>query len=122
MFVRGIRGATTVTHNEEHEILNATVELLHRVVAANQVNPEDIGSLLITVTHDLDAAFPARAIRQMPGWELVPLMCALEIDVPGGLPKCIRIMVMVNTDKQQNEIQHIYLNDAQKLRPDLTKA
>lgn len=121
MFVRGIRGAITVTSNEETEILNATVELLNQIVADNEVKPEDIGCIFVTVTQDLDAAFPARAIRQMAGWDLVPLMCALEMPVPGGLQKCIRLMVMVNTDKRQDQIRHVYLNEAKKLRPDLAQ-
>lgn len=119
MVVRGIRGAITVSHNDESEILDATVELLNEIVLRNEVNPEDIASVFVTVTADLDAAFPARAIRQMQGWELVPLMCSLEISVPNGLPKCIRLMVLINTNKGQADIRHIYLNEAQKLRPDL---
>lgn len=121
MFVRGIRGAITVEHNEEAEILKATIELLGQIVADNNIQPDDIAHVFVTVTQDLDAAFPAKAIRQMSGWELVPLMCALEISVPGGLPKCIRLMVSVNTDKSQREINHVYLNEAKKLRPDLSE-
>ncbi|WP_127588371.1 chorismate mutase [Paenibacillus koleovorans] len=121
MVVRGMRGAITVTHNEEREILESTVQLLQEIVNRNEVKPEDIASVFVTVTSDLDAAFPARAIRQMQGWELVPLMCSLEIPVPGGLPKCIRLMVLVNTEKGQSDIHHIYLNDAMKLRPDLVQ-
>lgn len=120
MFVRGIRGASTVKHNEETEILEATLELLHEIVVQNEVKPEDISSVFITVTQDLDATFPARAIRRMQGWELVPLMCSTEIPVKNSLPKCIRLMVLVNTDKTQAEIVHIYLNEATKLRPDLS--
>ncbi|MNP70812.1 Chorismate mutase AroH [compost metagenome] len=71
------------------------------------------------MTHDLDTAFPAKAIRQLDGWDMVPLMCALEVPVAGSLPKCIRLMVQVNTDKSQREIKHVYLNGAQALRPDL---
>jgi len=122
MGVRGIRGAITVQNNEENEILAATVEMLNEIVIQNQVKPEDIASVFITVTADLDAAFPAKAIRQMQGWELVPLMCSLEIAVPNGLPKCIRLMVHVNTNKSQAEIHHIYLNEAMKLRPDLAQS
>jgi chorismate mutase len=120
MYVRGIRGAITVERNDEAEILDATSELLVQIVAENNVKPEDIAHVLVTVTQDLDAAFPAKAIRQLPGWELVPLMCALEIPVPGGLPRCIRLMVTVNTEKSQRDIRHVYLNDAKKLRPDLS--
>lgn len=122
MMVRGIRGAITVQRNDENEILDATIELLNEIVAHNEVRPEDIASVFVTVTADLDAAFPARAIRQMQGWELVPLMCSLEISVPNGLPRCIRLMVLINTNKGQADIRHIYLNDAQKLRPDLVQS
>ncbi|GIP32397.1 chorismate mutase [Paenibacillus sp. J2TS4] len=119
MWVRGIRGATTVHNNEEEEILQAAVELMNELVAKNDVHPEDICSVLVTTTHDLTATFPAKAIRQMPGWELVPLMCSLEIPVQPSLPKCIRLMVHVNTSKRQDEIQHVFLNGAKALRPDI---
>ncbi|MEE4560958.1 chorismate mutase [Paenibacillus polymyxa] len=119
MYNRGIRGATTVTNNEANEILEATSQLLEEIVSYNEIQPEDISNVWITVTHDLDAAFPAMAIRQLDGWDMVPLMCALEIPVAGSLPKCIRLMVQVNTDKSQREMKHVYLNEAQMLRPDL---
>ncbi|AHM66542.1 chorismate mutase [Paenibacillus polymyxa] len=119
MYNRGIRGATTVTNNEANEILEATSQLLEEIVSYNEIQPEDISNVWITVTHDLDAAFPAMAIRQLDGWDMVPLMCALEIPVAGSLPKCIRLMVQVNTDKSQREMKHVYLNGAQMLRPDL---
>jgi chorismate mutase len=121
MFVRGIRGATTVENNEEKEILSATTEMLNEIIAANEFAPEDICSVFITVTQDITATFPARAIRQMVGWELVPLMCSLEIPVENSLPKCIRLMVMVNTDKGQADMHHVYLKAAQSLRPDIVK-
>lgn len=121
MYVRGIRGATTVEANEEKEILAATLELLTEIVAQNKFAPEDIASVFITVTHDLTATFPARAIRQMPGWELVPLMCSVEIPVEGSMPLCIRLMVQVNTEKRQDEVRHIYLKRAMSLRPDIVK-
>jgi len=121
MFVRGIRGATTVENNEETEILTATTELLNHIIAENGIVPEEIASVFVTVTNDLTATFPARAIREMAGWELVPLMCSLEVPVLGSLPLCVRLMVMVNTDKNQDEIVHIYLKEAMRLRPDLSK-
>jgi len=121
MYSRGIRGATTVEHNEEKEILSATAELLSTIIAENGLSPEDIGNVFITVTHDLDAAFPAMAIRRLEGWDLVPLMCALEVPVKGALPKCIRLMVTVNTTKTQREMVHVYLNEARALRPDLAR-
>ncbi|MNJ70823.1 Chorismate mutase AroH [compost metagenome] len=109
-------------HNEEQDILSATEELLQHIIAENSLNPEDVTSVWITVTPDLDAAFPARAIRAFDDWGLVPLMCATEIPVQGALPKCIRLLLHVNTMKSQREINHIYLNEAKKLRPDLTKS
>ncbi|AIQ48170.1 chorismate mutase [Paenibacillus sp. FSL R7-0273] len=121
MVNRGIRGATTVVNNEENEILRETVVLLREIVERNDVIAEDICSVWITVTGDLDATFPARAIREIEGWELVPLMCSVEIPVKGGLPMCIRLMVQVNTDKSQRDIRHVYLNEAKKLRPDLSQ-
>jgi chorismate mutase len=121
MSVRGIRGAITVDVNEESPILEATIQLLKGILAVNHIAPEDICSVLVTVTQDLDATFPARAIRQMAGWELVPLMCSLEVPVKGSLEKCIRLMVLVNTDASQKDIRHVYLNGAQVLRPDLAE-
>ncbi|RAV18519.1 chorismate mutase [Paenibacillus contaminans] len=121
MWVRGIRGATTVERNDEQEILQATAEMLHEIVVENEVVPEDICSVFVTTTTDLDAAFPARAIRQLAGWELVPIMCSVEIPVQPSLPKCIRLMVHINTQKKQNEIRHVYLNEAKRLRPDIAK-
>ncbi|GIP25593.1 hypothetical protein J23TS9_07230 [Paenibacillus sp. J23TS9] len=119
MYNRGIRGATTVELNEEREILDETVVLMREIVERNEVNPEDICSVWITLTQDLDAAFPAKAIRQLEGWELVPLMCSVEVPVKGSLPRCIRLMVQVNTEKSQSDIKHVYMNEAKKLRPDL---
>lgn len=120
MSTRGIRGAITVDANEEGLILDATIVLLNEIVAVNDVKPEDIACVYVTVTQDLDATFPARAIRQMAGWELVPLMCALEIPVKGSLERCVRLMVLVNTDAGQADIRHVYLGGAQALRPDLS--
>jgi chorismate mutase len=119
MNVRGIRGAITADSNEERPILDATLEVLHGIVADNGIDPEDICSVLITVTADLDAAFPAKAIREMKGWELVPLMCSVEVPVKGSLERCIRLMVLVNTNQTQKEIRHVYLKGARALRPDL---
>jgi chorismate mutase len=122
MYVRGIRGATTVELDTEHEILSATSELLIKMIESNACQPNDICSVLITVTQDLTATFPARAIRQLSGWEMVPLMCSVEIPVENSLSKCIRLLIHVNTYKGQEEIKHIYLKQAQQLRPDITKA
>ena len=119
MNVRGIRGAITVSQNEKQDILDATSELLQGIIKQNQIHPEDGCSVFITMTQDLDSTFPASVVRNVPGWELVPLMCSTEIPVQNSLPRCIRFMLHVNTEKKQNEMIHIYLNDAVKLRPDL---
>lgn len=120
MYNRGIRGATTVSQNEEKEMLDATAALLKEIVEKNEIEPEDICSVWITVTPDLDATFPARAIRVLNGWDMVPLMCSTEIPVKGGLPKCIRLLIQVNTNKGQRDMKHVYLNEAKRLRPDLS--
>ena len=122
MAIRGIRGATTVAADEPELILKATRELLETILDANaSMKPEDVGSALFTVTDDLASTFPAQAARQM-GWGLVPMMCAREIPVPGSLRKVIRVLVHWNTEMPQNEIIHVYLKDAVKLRPDLIAA
>lgn len=90
------------------------------MVRRNELQPEYISNIWITMTQDLDATFPAKAIRQLEGWDLVPLMCSVEIPVQGSLPRCIRFMIQVNTDKSQSEIKHVYLNEAKRLRPDLS--
>ncbi|KOP63835.1 chorismate mutase [Bacillus sp. FJAT-18019] len=120
MMNRGIRGATTVTRNDEQEIVQETLRLLEEMVRRNELEPEYISNIWITMTQDLDATFPAKAIRQLDGWDLVPLMCSVEIPVQGSLPRCIRFMVQVNTEKSQSEIKHVYLNEAKRLRPDLS--
>ena len=116
--MRGIRGAVTVERNLAEEIVSATRELLEAIIKENDLDPEDIAGAFFTVTADLDAEFPASAAREM-GWKYVPLLCATEIDVPGRLGKCIRIMVLVNTEKSQKELKHIYLREAARLRVDL---
>lgn len=118
MPVRGIRGATSVENNSREEIRQATKELIQLMMEKNDINLSDIASAFFTVTSDLDAEFPARTARDM-GWNNVPMMCAWEMDVPGSAKGIIRIMLHLNTDKTQNEMKHIYLKKAAKLRPDL---
>lgn len=117
--VRGIRGAITVENNRRQEILSATRELLEALVKENQLDIDDIVSAFFTVTSDLNAEFPAAAAREHLGWNTVPMLCALEIDVPGRLPRCIRVMLHVNTSKGQKELKNIYLKGARELRKDL---
>ncbi len=122
MSVRAIRGATTIKENTADEIYEATSELFQEILKQNQiVDAETLISVIITVTEDITAAFPARAVRVTPGFELVPVMGMQEIPVPGAPLKCIRMMVQANLDKSLAEIEHIYLNDAVRLRPDLVE-
>ncbi len=121
MPLRGIRGATVVEHDDPDEVLAATRELLSALLKANpSLNPPDLASAFFTVTGDLCSAYPARAARQL-GWDDVPLMCALEIPVPGSLPCCIRVLLHWNTDLPQAAVRHVYLGDAASLRPDLVR-
>ncbi len=122
MPIRGVRGATTVAADEPNLILQATRELLEGLLEENEkMKPEDIASAIFTVTDDLASTFPAQAARQL-GWELVPMICAREIPVPNSLPRTIRVLVHWNTELPQNQIKHVYLRDAVKLRPDLVAA
>ncbi len=117
---RGVRGATTVTENSRDAILRATRQMLALMIRRNQIKSTDIASAIFTVTRDVNAEFPALAARQL-GWIEVPLLCGYEIEVPGSLPLCIRVLVHWNTDIPQSDIQHIYIHDAVRLRPDLSK-
>ncbi|MBM7569830.1 chorismate mutase [Aquibacillus albus] len=120
--IRGIRGATTVEENSNQLIVENTKKLVEQMVDENDVQPEDIASVLISVTSDLNAGFPAKALRLIDGWTYVPVMCMKEIEVPGSLEKCIRVMMSVNTDKDQKSVSHVYQNNAIVLRPDLSRS
>jgi chorismate mutase len=117
---RGVRGATTVAANTREEILTATRQLVALMVRRNGIASKDVASAIFTTTPDLDAEFPAMAARQL-GWLDVPLLCGHEMAISGSLPRCIRVLVHWNTDKAQAEIQHVYIRDAERLRPDLCK-
>ena len=118
MAVRGIRGATTVEANTKEEIVAKTVELLKSLIEKNDIRIEDIASVIFSVTDDIDAEFPALASREM-GWIYTPLVCTREIPVPGSLKSCVRVLMHVNSDIKQEEMIHVYLHRAKKLRPDL---
>ena len=120
MMIRGVRGATTVEADAKDEILTATRQLLALMIRVNQIKSEDVASALFSVTADLNAEFPALAARQL-GWLEVPMLCTHELNVPGSLQKCIRILVHWNTEKTQSQIQHVYIREAVRLRPDLCK-
>jgi len=118
---RAVRGATTVENNIAEEIYQATVELLKKMINENSIDSSEIVNVIFTLTHDLNAAFPAKAARVHLGWDTVPMICTQEIPVPNSLKKCIRVLITFNTTKFKNEIRHIYLREAQTLRPDLVK-
>jgi chorismate mutase len=118
MSVRAIRGAIQAQENSADSISAATKELLLAILEDNKISRSDIVSVILTATPDLNAAFPAAAAREI-GFESVPLLCAVEIDVPGALSKVIRAMVTVNTSLESNEISHIYLGGAKALRKDI---
>jgi len=119
MLCRGVRGATTIDENTREEVLKATRQLLALMIRQNGIEPQDVASAIFTTTADINAEFPALAARQM-GWLDVPLLCTHEISVPGALQKCIRIMLHWNTNKSQQDIVHVYVKGAVRLRPDLS--
>lgn len=117
--IRGVRGAITVNVNEEVEIIAAAQRLLNEMIHANTILPSDVASVFISATDDVTAAFPAKALRNIDGWKHVPVMCMKELSVPLSLKMCIRIMIHLNTELDQDQIRHIYLENAKQLRPDL---
>ena len=119
--VRGVRGAITVERDDPTLLVDATERLLRAIVAENDIRSEDVASALFTLTPDLVSQFPAVAARRM-GWTRVPLLNFTEIAVPDGLPRVVRVLLHVNTDKRQDDIVHVYLDGARVLRPDLERS
>lgn len=118
MMVRGVRGATTADADTAEAIWSATSELMTALIAANGIDEEATASVIFTTTADLTAAYPAKAARDM-GWTQTALMGCQEMEVPGGVERCIRVLLHWNTTKRQDEIQHVFLRGAVVLRPDL---
>ena len=116
--IRGVRGAITVDANSADAILGGTQELLTTMIAINRIAEDEVASILFTATPELTAAYPAKAAR-MIGWTRTALMGFVEADIDDGLPMCIRVLIHWNTDKALEEIQHVFLRDAIRLRPDL---
>jgi chorismate mutase len=113
---RGIRGASIVSANNKESILAATEELLKGMAQANSVKVDDIAAIFFTTTSDLNAEFPASATREL-GWPSnLALLCGHEMNVPNDLPRCLRILMLVNTEKGPEEITHVYLGEAKKLK------
>jgi chorismate mutase len=115
MRCRGIRGATTVDANTREHILAATKELLQGMVSANGVEEEDVACILFTTTPDINADFPAAAAREL-GLSQAALLCGHEMNVPGSLPMCLRILILFNTEKSAEDIVHVYIKGAKELR------
>ena len=116
--LRGLRGAITVSQNSKAEILKQTEELLRKMLSANKITAADVASVIFSATAELNAEFPAAAARKL-GMQYTPLLCTREIDVPGSMPKCIRILMHAYSTKSQKEMVHVYLEKAKKLRPDI---
>lgn len=117
--IRGIRGAITIGNDTAEEIKNATVELINEIIKRNELNISDFAFAQFSVTKDIKSATPAKFARTEAGWHNVPMMCYDEYEFNGGLKKCIRLLIITNSDKKQEEIKHVYLKGASILRPDL---
>ncbi|MGE6752269.1 chorismate mutase [Rossellomorea sp. NPDC071047] len=117
--IRGVRGATTTDYDNEKEVLLSTESLLREMILHNDIMAEDVASVFISATSDIRSVFPAKALRRIEEWKYVPVMCMQELDLPGALPNCIRVMIHLNTTTPQKDIQHIYMKNAVSLRPDL---
>ena len=120
MTVRAVRGAIQVDANERDDILKGTAELVTEVLERNNIDPEDLISIVFTATPDLTAEFPAYAARQL-GITDVPLLCASEIDVAGAMPRVVRLLALVESDRPRDDVRHVYLRGAQHLRTDLPR-
>ena len=118
MKCRGVRGATTVSEDTGQAIWKATRELMLEIIKANEIEEDDVASVIFTTTPDLTAAYPAKAARDL-GWHRTALMGCQEMDVPNGIPMCIRVLIHWNTTRSLDEIQHVYMKGAMALRPDL---
>ena len=113
--LRGLRGATTADANTRSAIVSATSELLAELVSRNDLDLDDVAAAFFTTTRDLNAEFPAVAARKL-GWTQVALMCGHEMAVPDAQPMCIRVMVLLNTDKRPDQLDNVYLRQAVNLR------
>ncbi|MCW5853968.1 MAG: chorismate mutase [Anaerolineae bacterium] len=118
---RGVRGATTASANTREAILEATADLVQRLLAANNIQTEDIASVMFSTTADLTAEFPA-VVRTQVGWQDLALECYQEMGVPGALQRCIRVLIHWNTRRSMREIVHVYVRGAEGLRPDRVKS
>jgi len=119
--LRGIRGAIQIETNETATIISAAEILMRKLIEANGVTAQSVSAVFFTVTPDLNAAFPA-AVRSRIGWDLVPFLCGQEIPVERSLQRILRVLVLCETERDQEQIEHQYLGAAAALRPDLTQS
>ena len=119
MAMRGIRGAATVDENSQEQIWQTARQLVTEILSLNELTAENIGAIIFSTTEDLTAAFPSSAVRQLPDLRLVPLFDTREPAIENSLSMCIRVLILADTDRAQNEIRHVYLGGAKNLRPDL---
>jgi chorismate mutase len=116
--LRGLRGATTCDEDTPEAIADAVIELMPQLMARNEISHDDVVSVIFTASPDLTSAFPATAARSI-GFGDIPLLCASEIDVPGSMRKCVRVLMHVMTTRERSRMHHVYLRNAQSLRDDL---
>ena len=119
MTMRGFRGAITVSENSKEQIWQAARLLVTKILSQNELRAENIGAIIFSMTEDLTAAFPSTALRQRPAFRLVPLFDTCEPAIENSLPMCIRVLILADTNLEQNKIHHVYLEGAKNLRPDL---
>lgn len=122
MYQRGIRGAITVDNNTPNDIKEAVTELISTIKNQNNFDDKDISHVIFTLTEDINSLYPAKAAREeFNSWKYVPMMCFNEMKIEKSLKKCLRILIVINTEVEQNEVKHVYLKGASKLREDLNK-
>ncbi len=122
MLQRGIRGAITVENDSVNSIKSAVIELINEIKEKNNFKTEDIAYVIFTQTEDLQSVYPAKTAREyFLDWKYVPMMCNQELKIKNSLEKCLRILIVINTELAQNEINHVYLKGAARLREDLNK-
>lgn len=118
MRVRAIRGATTLEVDERDHLIERTQEMIQAMFARNGMTEDDLVSMVFTATMDINSAFPAEAAREA-GFVHTPLLCARELEIDGGIERCIRVLVHAYTDRSPTELRHVYLHQARQLRTDL---
>ncbi len=116
--VRAVRGATTLDRDDRDHLIERTQELIHLVFERNGLSEDDLVSIVFTATMDIDSGFPAEAAREA-GFVHTPLLCARELEVDGGIARCVRVLVHAYSERDKHEMRHVYLHDARQLRTDL---